>query len=55
RDFKPAEEIEQQLERARELALELAGRMRAGDVKPCPKTCAWKGGCSYPSICRVEQ
>lgn len=55
RDFRSPEEIEQQLDRARELALELAGRMRSGEVKPCPKTCAWNGGCSYPSICRVEQ
>ncbi|HEX8073518.1 MAG TPA: PD-(D/E)XK nuclease family protein, partial [Thermoleophilaceae bacterium] len=54
RDFKSREEIEEQLERARERALELAGRMRSGEVRPCPGTCAWNGGCSYPSICRVE-
>ena len=32
----------------------MAGRMRTGDVRPCPETCAWNGGCSYPSICREE-
>jgi ATP-dependent helicase/DNAse subunit B len=53
-DAKSAEEFEEQLERARERVGELAQRMRAGDVKPCPETCAWNGGCSYPSICRLE-
>jgi ATP-dependent helicase/DNAse subunit B len=51
------EEIERQLAAARERAIELAGRLRAGEVRPCPSTCSWKagGGCTYPSICRVEQ
>jgi ATP-dependent helicase/DNAse subunit B len=52
-----AEEIERQLDAARERAIELAGRLRGGEVRPCPSTCSWKagGGCTYPSICRVEQ
>ncbi|TMM12355.1 MAG: hypothetical protein E6G00_03630 [Actinobacteria bacterium] len=54
-DFMPAAEIEAELERARERARELAGRLRSGEVRPCPKTCAWNGGCSYPSVCRVER
>ena len=51
------EEIDQHLERARERALELAGRLRSGEVRPCPATCSWRaaGGCTYPSICRVER
>ncbi|MFL5779780.1 MAG: PD-(D/E)XK nuclease family protein [Thermoleophilaceae bacterium] len=51
------EEIERQLAAARERAVELAGRLRGGEVRPCPGTCSWKagGGCTYPSICRVEQ
>jgi ATP-dependent helicase/DNAse subunit B len=53
-DTKTAEEFEEQLERARERVGELAARMHAGDVRPCPETCAWNGGCSYPSICRAE-
>ena len=53
-DRKPAEEFEQILAQARSRVGELAGRMRAGDVRPCPETCAWNGGCSYPSICREE-
>ena len=28
--------------------------MRAGRLGPCPDSCAYRGGCSYPSICRVE-
>ena len=54
-DFKPPEELDAELERARDRARELAGRMRAGEMRPCPKTCAWNGGCSYPSVCRVER
>ena len=46
--------FEDQLHRARERVSELAARMRSGEVRPCPETCAWNGGCSYPSICREE-
>ena len=49
-----AEEFDAQLLRARERVGELAARMRSGDVRPCPETCAWNGGCSHPSICREE-
>ena len=31
-----------------------ATRMRGGDLISCPDSCAWRGGCSHPSICRVE-
>ncbi|MBV9213497.1 MAG: PD-(D/E)XK nuclease family protein [Actinobacteria bacterium] len=54
-DFRSAAEIDDELERARGRARELAARMRSGDVSPCPKTCAWNGGCAYPSICRTER
>lgn len=52
-----AEEIERQLDAARERAVELACRLRAGEVRPCPSTCSWKagGGCTYPAVCRVER
>ena len=53
-DRRPQPEFEEQLVRARERVGELAARMRAGEVRPCPETCAWNGGCSYPSICREE-
>jgi ATP-dependent helicase/DNAse subunit B len=54
-DFATEERVEEELDRARERVLELAGRMRSGEVRPCPESCAWNGGCSYPSICRVER
>jgi hypothetical protein len=28
--------------------------MRRGELRCSPETCAWNGGCSYPSICRSE-
>ena len=28
---------------------------RAGALEPRPDTCAWAGGCSYPSICRCDR
>jgi ATP-dependent helicase/DNAse subunit B len=54
-DFAGEEELEAELARARERVLELAGRMRTGEIRPCPETCAWNGGCAHPSICRVER
>jgi hypothetical protein len=54
-DFRPAGELEEQLERARTTVCELVKRVRSGDVRPCPDTCRWSGGgCEYPSICRHE-
>ena len=32
-----------------------AGAMRRGELSSTPDTCAWNGGCSYPSICRSER
>jgi ATP-dependent helicase/DNAse subunit B len=29
-------------------------RMRRGELCSSPDSCAWNGGCSYPSICRSE-
>jgi ATP-dependent helicase/DNAse subunit B len=54
-DVRSREEFEEALRGARERVCELAARMRAGEVRPCPDTCAWNGGCSHPSICRVEK
>jgi hypothetical protein len=43
------------LEEARDAVRDVVERLRRGDVKPCPASCAWNGGCSYPSICRHEE
>jgi hypothetical protein len=53
-DRKSGDEVRAELDSARERVREIAGRIRGGDVRPCPETCAWNGGCSYPSICREE-
>ena len=54
-DFLDEDELDRELDAARERLVELAGRMRSGELRPCPDTCAWNGGCSYPSICRIER
>jgi hypothetical protein len=38
------------LERIRETD----ARMRRGELCSTPDSCAWNGGCSYPSICRSD-
>ena len=43
------------LERARERIAETAERIRDGELCSSPDSCAWNGGCSYPSICRSEE
>jgi ATP-dependent helicase/DNAse subunit B len=54
-DLVDGDELERELDAARDRLVELAGRMRSGELRPCPETCAWNGGCSYPSICRIER
>jgi ATP-dependent helicase/DNAse subunit B len=53
-DRLPAEEFEAMLGWARERIAETARRMRGGELHCSPDTCAWNGGCMYPSICRGE-
>lgn len=53
-DFKDADEFDAALSGARERVAALIESIRAGEVRPCPETCAYRGGCSYPSICRSE-
>ncbi|MEA2468546.1 MAG: hypothetical protein QOJ57_2672 [Thermoleophilaceae bacterium] len=54
KDMRDGAGVREELDRVRERVREIAGRIRGGDVRPCPETCAWNGGCSYPSICREE-
>jgi ATP-dependent helicase/DNAse subunit B len=53
-DFRETTEFEAVLEHARETVEEVVTRLRSGDVRPCPTTCAYRGGCSYPAVCRSE-
>jgi RecB family exonuclease len=51
-DRKSRAEIEEIMRWAEERAVELAARLRSGDLEPCPATCSSRGGCAYPGICR---
>jgi hypothetical protein len=48
------EEFSAKLDWARARITEMAGRMGRGELHCAPESCAWNGGCSHPSICRVE-
>jgi ATP-dependent helicase/DNAse subunit B len=37
------------------LAVEAAGEAGRGALEPRPQTCAFRGGCMYPTICRCER
>jgi ATP-dependent helicase/DNAse subunit B len=52
-DMRSREELEQELAGSAVRAVELAERLRAGDVEPCPSTCS-RDGCAYPAICRSQ-
>ena len=53
-DWRDREGFDAVLDDAREAVREVLARMRRGDVRPCPESCAWNGGCSFPAICRHE-
>ncbi len=53
-DWREREDFEAILDEARKAVSEVLDRMRDGDVRPCPDSCAWNGGCTFPSICRHE-
>jgi hypothetical protein len=54
-DRLPPEEFEATLERSRTRIADTAARMHSGQLGCSPETCAWNGGCAYPSICRSEE
>jgi hypothetical protein len=35
-------------------AARAVAEVRAGALEPRPDSCAWQGGCAFPSICRCE-
>jgi len=51
RDARDAEELREVLDGASGRAVELAMRLRSGELEPCPSTCS-RNGCVYPGICR---
>ncbi len=51
-DGRDPEQLDELLDEARDRALGLAARLRAGSLEPCPATCS-RDGCSYPGICRA--
>ncbi|HEV2999471.1 MAG TPA: PD-(D/E)XK nuclease family protein [Solirubrobacteraceae bacterium] len=54
RDRRSAEELDELLEEAVAAALDAAREARDGRLEPRPDSCAWDGGCAYPTICRCE-
>ncbi len=53
-DRVPEADFAERTEWAKRSIATTATRMRGGDLVSCPDSCAWRGGCSHPSICRVE-
>jgi len=53
-DRLPADRFEEMLDWARERIRETDEAMRRGQIRCTPESCAWNGGCSYPSLCRSE-
>jgi ATP-dependent helicase/DNAse subunit B len=51
RDSSRAQELREEVLAA---AREAAAQAARGELRARPATCAFKGGCSYPSICRCE-
>ncbi len=49
------DELRELLEQTVALALEAAGEAARGELEPRPQTCAFRGGCMYPTICRCER
>jgi PD-(D/E)XK nuclease superfamily len=52
-DGRDPEAMEAELAAAAARAVELATRLRRGQIVPCPETCS-RQGCRYPGICRVS-
>lgn len=53
-DLVDDEQFDATLDWARAEIGRLAAEMRSGRLASCPGTCAYRGGCSHPSICRIN-
>ncbi|HTB69349.1 MAG TPA: PD-(D/E)XK nuclease family protein [Solirubrobacteraceae bacterium] len=49
------EQLRELLAQARASALEVAAQAASGQLQARPQTCAFRGGCMYPTICRCER
>jgi ATP-dependent helicase/DNAse subunit B len=49
------EEMRELIDQCLTAALRAAGEARSGALEPRPDTCAYNGGCAYPTICRCER
>jgi ATP-dependent helicase/DNAse subunit B len=49
------EEAREALAWAERTAGEIVSRAVAGELEPRPQTCAFRGGCTYPAICRCDR
>jgi RecB family exonuclease len=51
-ELREREEVRELLEQAVATARTAAGQAGRGELEPRPRTCAYRGGCMYPTICR---
>ena len=49
------EQVRELLDEAVALALERGRAAARGELQARPQTCAYGGGCMYPTICRCER
>jgi RecB family exonuclease len=54
-DVRDSSELAELLEQVRAAAHRAAGEAARGELEPRPPTCAFRGGCMYPAICRCER
>ena len=54
-DLLDSSELAELLEQVRAAAHRAAARLPAASSRPRPPTCAFRGGCMYPAICRCER
>jgi ATP-dependent helicase/DNAse subunit B len=54
-DVREHDELRALLDQALAAAREVAAQATAGRLQARPGTCAYKGGCQYPTICRCER
>ena len=54
-DVREPEEVRELLDEALSRARTAAAEAAGGALEPRPRTCAYHGGCMYPTICRCER